>query len=67
MAVDSEGRMLMIAWQEHDFEAERRRVRLSQSQPLKIDWVTVAAWVSGGLVCTAVWRVVYLAAMRLFR
>jgi hypothetical protein len=42
----------MIAWDQHE---EARRKRLSRSQPLRIDWVIVAAWAGASAFMAAVW------------
>ena len=46
---------MSFAWQEHDFEAERRQEKLSQSQP-RTNWTVPIAWGSALLVSLALWR-----------
>lgn len=47
----------MITWEDH--ETERRQRRISNSQPLRVDWL-VSGMVASLFVSLVLWRVIWL-------
>ena len=52
---------MSVIWEveRQDYETERRRKRLSDSQP-RINWVAPLSWLAAALVSLATWRVIWL-------
>lgn len=51
----------------HDFEYERRRQQISNSQPLEMNWVGIASFTAACFVGAAILRVLYLGVLWLIR
>lgn len=50
-----------------DYAISERQRKLSNSQPLRVNWVAVWAYFSAFVLSGAIWRCIYLFALRVCR